>query len=136
VETAEFIPDGPETLVEFYDVPVAWPVEAKPHPRFERPLEVSVRQAALLTSAPWVRAVGNPRMEVRCQGWKFPQPPDQSKAPPPPAEEAAPRTGRIAKPLPLSALPREAQEEIAGAAAASRETSLALPDARAGEPAA
>ena len=57
-------------------VSVDWSVEARTLPRFDRPLEVSVRQASLLTSAPWVRGLGKLPMEVNTQGWRFPLPPD------------------------------------------------------------
>ncbi len=105
-------PSTPEPLVEIFTLPVGWPIEVRSHPRFERPLEVSVRQAALLTSAPWVRSVGNPKMEVRTQGWKFPVPPDRPPTPLQAKQDKAPESGRVAKVLPLSALPEEAREEI------------------------
>ena len=57
-------------------VSVDWSVEARTLPRFDRPLEVSVRQASLLTGAPWVRGLGKLPMEVNTQGWRFPLPPD------------------------------------------------------------
>jgi len=53
-------------------------VEVYSYPRFDRPLEVRVRQASLLTSAPWVRSLGKIGMDVTTQGWRFPTPPDQS----------------------------------------------------------
>jgi SNF2 family DNA or RNA helicase len=52
-------------------------VEVYRHPRFERPLEVGVRQAALLTSPPWARGLGKVGMEVATQGWRFPTPPEE-----------------------------------------------------------
>ena len=52
------------------------PVDVRPHPRFAKPLEVAIRQGALLTTAPWVRSLGKLAMEVTVQGWKFPLPPD------------------------------------------------------------
>jgi SNF2 family DNA or RNA helicase len=72
------------------------PLEVKTHPRFERPLQVSVREAALLKQAPWVRSLGKVQLEVSTQGWRFPTPPDQPLAPPKPrlplpeSTEAAP----------------------------------------------
>jgi SNF2 family DNA or RNA helicase len=56
-------------------------VEVRSHPRFERPLEVSVRQAPLLTTAPWVRSAGKLTLEVSTQGWRFPTPADQPPRP-------------------------------------------------------
>ncbi len=52
-------------------------VEVHAHPRFERPLEVSVRQAALLNHPPWLRSLGKITLDVTTQGWRFPTPPDQ-----------------------------------------------------------
>jgi SNF2 family DNA or RNA helicase len=63
--------------VEVEVVDVGLGVEVKPHPRFERPLEVSVRQAPLLTTTPWARSAGKLPMEVSTQGWRFPTPPEQ-----------------------------------------------------------
>jgi SNF2 family DNA or RNA helicase len=56
-------------------------VEVRSHPRFDRPLEVSVRQAPLLTSPPWVRSLGKLAPDVTTQGWRFPLPPDQAGQP-------------------------------------------------------
>jgi SNF2 family DNA or RNA helicase len=53
-------------------------VEVRTHPRFERPLEVGVRQATLLTNPPWIRSLGKIGMDVTTQGWRFPTPPDQT----------------------------------------------------------
>jgi SNF2 family DNA or RNA helicase len=58
-------------------VGLTWSVEVRPHPRFDRPLEVGVRQAALLNSTPWIRSVGKVTLDVTTQGWRFPLPPDQ-----------------------------------------------------------
>jgi SNF2 family DNA or RNA helicase len=41
-------------------------------PRFEQPLSVTVRQAALLTRAPWTRTLGRLALQVTTQGWRFP----------------------------------------------------------------
>lgn len=99
-------------------VPMLSPVETRPHPRFDRPLTVTVKQAPLLATAPWVRSVGKLAMDLRCQGWKFPLPPDQSAKPLPPDRPAPEKpAGRQVKieSLPLSVLPAEAQDEIAAA---------------------
>jgi SNF2 family DNA or RNA helicase len=63
-------------------------VEVCTLPRFDRPLEVNVRQATLLTSAPWVRTLGKIGMDVTTQGWRFPTPPDQTM-------NAKPRLARL-----------------------------------------
>jgi len=72
------------------------PIEVRPHPRFDRPLEVSVRQAALLNASPWVRSPGRLTCEVQTQGWRFPIPPDLRKpeADEPEKEKKPPREGR------------------------------------------
>ncbi|MFO0881161.1 MAG: SNF2-related protein [Gemmataceae bacterium] len=115
METTTPLPE--EIQVEVIDIPTTWTVETRTHPRFERPLEVSVRQAPLLSSTPWVRSLGKVGMDVRTQGWKFPQPADGPSKPPAPAKEPTPgRVAVIQSPegtLPLSALPPEAQAELA-----------------------
>ena len=79
------------------------------HPRFGRPLDVTVRAATLLAGAPWVRGVGPLAMTVTSQGWRFPLPPDQpvKAAPPPPPRPEAKADALV----PLSALPPEALAE-------------------------
>src|SRR5262249_5872069 len=67
----------PSVECEAHTVPLALVVEARTHPRFERPLEASVRQVGLLSSPPWVRSLGKLQMDVSSQGWRFPLPPDQ-----------------------------------------------------------
>jgi SNF2 family DNA or RNA helicase len=67
--------EGASFAVQTVDLNLS--VEVRAHPRFERPLDVSVRQAALLTAAPWVRHLGKLDLEVTTQGWRFPTPPDQ-----------------------------------------------------------
>ena len=59
-----------------------------PLPRFDRPLSVSVREARLLTQAPWVRPIGRLTLEVTTQGWRFPSP----------AELLAPPRPRLVRP--------------------------------------
>ena len=56
-------------------------------PRFEASLVPNVREARLLTDAPWVRGVGPLELRVQTEGWKFPSPPiDLPPRPPAPAE--------------------------------------------------
>jgi SNF2 family DNA or RNA helicase len=71
--------------IEVTAIPLTWTLDVRPLPRFDRPLEVSIRQAALLNSPPWIRSPGRATMEVTSQGWRFPLPPDQ----PPPVKPAA-----------------------------------------------
>src|SRR5262249_57305554 len=73
---------------ELTEVPLLPPVEARPLPRFDRPLSVSVREGRLLTQAPWVRPVGGLTMTVSTQGWRFP----------PPGEVLVPPKPRLARP--------------------------------------
>jgi SNF2 family DNA or RNA helicase len=81
----------PIPAVEQVDVRLT--VDVLSLPRFERPLQVSVREARLLNDPPWVRALGKLVLDVTTQGWRFPVPPDQLLAPPkprPPAPELMP----------------------------------------------
>jgi hypothetical protein len=71
-------PDESALSIQINSIDLTLPVEVRAHPRFERPLEVTVRQATLLTSPPWVRSLGKIGMEVTTQGWRFPTPPDQT----------------------------------------------------------
>ena len=71
-------------------------------PRFERPLETTVREVRLVCDAPWVRTPGRLDLSVTTEGWKFPAPP-QIIAPPPkrepkPLPENAPQLPDGAKP--------------------------------------
>jgi SNF2 family DNA or RNA helicase len=70
-------------------IPLALTTDCLPLPRFERPLEVGVREARLLTdAAPWVRSAGRLDLSVTTEGWKFPAPPPEHAPPPrPPATE-------------------------------------------------
>src|SRR5262249_59729868 len=78
------------------------PMEVIPHPRFERPLQVTAREAALLRQAPWVRSLGKLTLEVSTQGWRFPTPPDQLLAEPKP--RLRPAEGTEALELPTEPL--------------------------------
>ncbi len=61
-------------------------------PRFDAPLSAAVREARLLTQAPWVRSLGKLEMTVQTEGWKFPAPPPELDRPPLPlAEKLEPR---------------------------------------------
>ncbi len=72
-------------------------VETRAYPRFDKPMEVSVRAAGLLNTSPWVRSPGRMAMEVTTQGWRFPAPVDFGSAPPKPEPEqpTAPAATRI-----------------------------------------
>ena len=60
--------------VEF--IPVELSVETRPHPRFERPLTTTVREARLLNDPPWIRGLGKLALDVTTDGWRFPMPPE------------------------------------------------------------
>jgi len=76
-------PEDPAQLLHVEHIDLSLSVEVHTHPRFERPLEVSVRQAALLNHPPWVRSLGKITLDVTTQGWRFPTPPDQNTSRPP-----------------------------------------------------
>jgi SNF2 family DNA or RNA helicase len=80
-------PDAP-ALLDVTEVTLLPPVETRTLPRFERPLQVGVREARLLTQTPWVRPVGGLTMTVSTQGWRFPAP----------GEVLAPPRPRLARP--------------------------------------
>ncbi len=79
----EFAVDSVELLssIPIEAVGLDFALEVRPHPRFERPLQASVRSAPLLSNPPWVRSLGKIAMEVTTQGWRFPTPPDQAPRP-------------------------------------------------------
>jgi SNF2 family DNA or RNA helicase len=60
-----------------------------------------VREARLLTDAPWVRSLGRLELSVQTEGWKFPAPPVEYA--PPPRLPSDPPTGR--HPVKLPTLP-------------------------------
>jgi SNF2 family DNA or RNA helicase len=57
------------------------PPDVRPHPLFERPLQVTLREARLLNDPPWVRSLGKLTMEVATEGWRFPAPPSEAGVP-------------------------------------------------------
>src|SRR6516164_5400153 len=69
-----------ETLppIQIDTIELSLPVEARSLPRFDRPLEVNVRQATLLSNSPWARSLGKLELSITTQSWRFPTPPDQS----------------------------------------------------------
>ncbi len=68
-------------------------------PRFEPPPAAGVREARLLTQAPWVRSLGKLDLSVSTEGWKFPAPPPELDRPPPPRPDKP--VGRQVVDLPL-----------------------------------
>ena len=89
---------SPPPLLDIETVDLSLPLEIKPHPRFERPLQASVREARLLTDAPWVRSLGKLALEVTTEGWRFPAPPQETALPPRPRlhRPALPHPGQLA----------------------------------------
>jgi SNF2 family DNA or RNA helicase len=47
-----------------------------------RPMAVGIREARLMTEAPWIRSLGKLALEVRTEGWRFPAPPAEAAEPP------------------------------------------------------
>ena len=84
-------PDPAPVAPGVVEVPLLPAVEARPHARFERPLQASARDARLLTQPPWVRPLGRVTMEVTTQGWRFPTPAE-------PVLPVTPRPPRAAEP--------------------------------------
>jgi SNF2 family DNA or RNA helicase len=80
--------------------------EALELPKLDQPLEPGVREARLLTDAPWVRALGRLDLAVTTEGWKFPAP-TAEYAPP----RTEPKAGRHVVKLPAPALPDGASEQ-------------------------
>lgn len=80
--------------------------EALELPKLDQPLEPGVREARLLTDAPWVRALGRLDLSVTTEGWKFPAPAAEY-APP----RTEPKAGRHVVKLPAPALPDGASAE-------------------------
>ena len=74
--------DGLPLVPEVADVGLAVPVEALALPRFERPWYAGVREARLLTAAPWARPLGKLPLVVSTVGWRFPAPPAEVAAAP------------------------------------------------------
>ncbi len=87
--TASTPPDAPAPL-DVTDVPLLTAVETRTLPRFDRPMQVGVREARLLTQAPWVRQVGGLTMTVATQGWRFPAPGEVLAPPKPQLAEPEP----------------------------------------------
>ena len=78
-------------------------------PRFERPLEATVREGKLLSDPPWVRSLGKLDLTITSEGWKFPAPPAEYV--PPPRKEGEAPAGRHEVKLPL--LPDKGEEKKA-----------------------
>ena len=85
---SDLIPPPIEPLLEVLEIPLLSAIETRTLARFDRPLSVSVREARLLTQAPWVRSIGGLTMSVSTQGWRFPSP----------GEMLAPLPPRLAQP--------------------------------------
>jgi SNF2 family DNA or RNA helicase len=90
-------------------VPLDPPVQVHGHPRFDRPLTASVREAPLLTKAPWVRSLGRLSLDVTTVGWRFPMP-----------GEPVPPRPRLFRPRSESEMPAQAEPATSSAAARTR----------------
>jgi len=60
-------------------IDLALGVDAVADSHWQRPLQTGVREARLLTTAPWVRSLGKLPMEVKTEGWRFPTPPSETE---------------------------------------------------------
>ncbi len=67
-------PPTEELELEVEEFDVSFTLQVKSNPRFSRPWKITVKQATLLNSVPWVRNLGKLGMEVSTQSWKFPVP--------------------------------------------------------------
>jgi SNF2 family DNA or RNA helicase len=95
-------PEAPLFPPGVTSIELTLPVEVRPHPRFERPLQVQVREARLLNDRPWVRSLRKLSLDVSTQGWRFPTPPDQPGVP---AKPRLFRPGPDAEPEPPAGPP-------------------------------
>jgi SNF2 family DNA or RNA helicase len=64
--------------IESIDVGLA--CGAQSPPGIERPLQVGVREARLLSGRPWIRALGKLTLDVSTEGWRFAAPPEPVSA--------------------------------------------------------
>src|SRR5215204_5419933 len=88
IETIDLLNETGTTLDEINITPV---INIRTLPAFDRPLSPSVRDIALLKTAPWVRTLGKLAMDVSTHGWRFPTPEDIVNAPIP----AKPETPKL-----------------------------------------
>jgi SNF2 family DNA or RNA helicase len=103
---------SPPTALE---VGVGLAVQTSGEPRLARGLSVQVRQAPLLTKAPWVQALGKLTSAVTTFGWRFPMP----------GEVTAPPRPRLHRPRPENE--ETAPAETPGPDGAPRRTRLRPP---------
>src|SRR5271167_1147 len=68
------MPDPDLPAPEIQSIDLSFSVDAFTPSRFEKQLQVNVREAKLLSAAPWVRSLGKLTLEVSTEGWKFPPP--------------------------------------------------------------
>jgi SNF2 family DNA or RNA helicase len=93
-------------VTTFPDLTLA--VETHPHPKFERSLHTTIREARLLSESPWVRSLGKLSMEIATEGWRFPAPPLEQLTSPrarlfKPGEEPGPQaTSEADSPSPVT----------------------------------
>lgn len=81
MDASPILSDLPALQIDAIDLNL--PIEVTSHPRFERPLQATAREVALLTKAPWVRSLGKLTLDVQTQGWRFPSPGDPLLPPKP-----------------------------------------------------
>ena len=92
-------PELDEEPLSVTPVEIQVPFTVAELPRFEAALTPGVREARLLSDAPWVRGVGPLDLRVQTEGWKFPAPPiDLPPRPPAAKPEAAAITDEVPVP--------------------------------------
>jgi SNF2 family DNA or RNA helicase len=94
-----------ESRIEVQVISVDPPIKVRTLPAFERSLEVKVREAKLLTTAPWIRSLGKLEMELNTFGWKFPAPLDLAPSKPQPHSEVEIQGETAAEPVPTAEPP-------------------------------
>ncbi len=77
VDEAAVVHDG----IEDTHIDLAFTSDTLSLSRFDSPLGVGVKEARLLTQAPWVRTVGKLDFAISTEGWKFPSPPPELDRP-------------------------------------------------------
>ncbi len=102
-------PDESNEPPDVIPFPLLRPVEAISLPRFDASLVPGVREARLLTDAPWCRTIGSLELRVSTEGWRFPAPPVD--LPPKPVAEQ-PVHGRPVVPQPVQDLAPELPDPV------------------------
>lgn len=90
-----------EVTVEIETIPLLTALDLGRSPKFDALKTPAVREAKLLTEAPWVRAPAPLAMTVKTECWKFPVPPGDAPPPPGPTEAKPVPGGLLAEAVKL-----------------------------------